>query len=58
MFLDSQKAFDTVSHKRLIHKLEKQVSGATEKALQWIREYLSNRIQFYVGRDRRVARCH
>ncbi len=44
IFLDCQKAFDTVPHKRLVHKLEMQ-AGVTGKVLHWIREYLSKRVQ-------------
>jgi hypothetical protein len=44
IFLDCQKAFDTVPHKRLLKKLEQQ-AGVKGKVLQWIREYLSNRKQ-------------
>ncbi len=44
IFLDCQKAFDTVPHQRLVRKLEMQ-TGVKGKVLHWIMEYLSNRRQ-------------
>lgn len=43
LFLDYQKAFDTVPHERLIRQVES--FGITDKALEWIRAFLSNRRQ-------------
>ena len=43
VFCDISKAFDRVWHAGLIHKLE--VAGVTEEALEWFRNYLSNRRQ-------------
>ena len=43
VFCDISKAFDRVWHAGLIHKLE--VAGVTEEALEWSRNYLSNRRQ-------------
>ena len=43
LFLDYQKAFDTVPHKRLIKQVES--FGITGKALEWIKSFLSDRRQ-------------
>ena len=43
LFLDYQKAFDTVPHRRLIQQVES--FGITDKALKWIIEFLSDRRQ-------------
>lgn len=43
IYLDYQKAFDTVSHEKLLYKLEKY--GIRDKVLNWIRAFLSNRTQ-------------
>ena len=43
IYLDFQKTFDTVPHKRLIRKLESY--GITGNLLGWIRNFLSNRKQ-------------
>lgn len=44
IFLDLAKAFDTVSHKLLIHKLEK--IGFRDNVLKLIKSYLENRPQY------------
>ena len=44
MLLDLSSAFDTIDHKTLIDLLESQF-GVTDKALDWIKSYLSNRKQ-------------
>lgn len=44
IFLDLAKAFDRVSHRKLLHKL-KQVLG-NECLLRWLDSYLTNRKQF------------
>jgi hypothetical protein len=43
IFLDFEKAFDKVSHRLLLHKLEKY--GITGKLLKWIKAFLTNRSQ-------------
>ena len=46
LFVDFQKAFDSVSHKVLLKKLA--ACGVTGNFLEYIQNYLSNRIQFTV----------
>ena len=46
IFLDFQKAFDTVPHKRLLTKL--RTHGVWPKLCDWIRDFLSERSQFVV----------
>jgi hypothetical protein len=41
VYLDYQKAFDTVPHRRLFHKL--QAYGVSGSVLQWISSFLSSR---------------
>src|SRR2546421_11023484 len=45
-YLDFAKAFDTVSHQKLLHKLEK--FGIQGSVLQWVKAFLSNRTQAVV----------
>ena len=43
LFLDLRKAFDVCSHEILLMKLEKL--GIKDKALEWFKSYLCNRVQ-------------
>ena len=43
IFLDCQKAFDTVPHKRLLNKIK--AFGINDNLLNWIKGYLTNRQQ-------------
>ena len=43
VYIDLAKAFDTVSHNKLLHKLQKY--GITGNILQWFSSYLNNRKQ-------------
>ena len=43
VYIDLAKAFDTVSHNKLLHKLHKY--GITGNILQWFSSYLDNRKQ-------------
>ena len=49
IYLDFAKAFDTVPHKRLIHKL--RAYGIRGKVLIWVKNFLSNRRQKVVLRN-------
>ena len=43
VYLDFQKAFDKVPHKRLLHK--KKLHGIMYNVLAWIEDWLTNRKQ-------------
>ena len=49
IFVDFSKAFDTIQHNILIHKLEHY--GVRERALELLINYLSNRKQYCCSRD-------
>ena len=55
VFLDLAKAFDTVSHKKLITKLESV--GIRGIALEVFASYLKNRLQFVKIKDT-ISNCH
>ena len=44
MYLDIAKAFDTINHSLLLHKLRVQFN-LSDHLCQWIKSYLSNRVQ-------------
>jgi hypothetical protein len=44
IFCDLRKAFDTVNHEILLHKMHKM--GIRGVELKWFKSYLSNRKQF------------
>ena len=49
IYLDFSKAFDTVPHQRLIHKLKS--AGIRNKCLMWINNFLSDRRQRVIMRN-------
>ncbi len=44
VFIDLKKAFDTIDHRVLINKLENY--GIRGVVLDWMKSYISNRLQF------------
>ena len=59
VFLDFSKAFDTVDHDILFHKLDHL--GIRGTALDWLRDYLTSRHQFVmydkISSDKKVVTC-
>ena len=56
VYLDFQNAFDKVSHRRLLTKLE--AYGVNGLVLRWIKAFLSNRKQRVSWSTLRVVYCH
>jgi len=55
IILDFSKAFDSVSHKKLIFKLQR--AGLNPKIISWIEAFLSNRQQFVFLDGSRSSPC-
>ncbi len=55
IYMDYQKAFDTVPHRRLLKKLEVYDIGS--KTINWISEYLTNRKQ-HVSINNSTSKWH
>lgn len=53
VLIDLKKAFNTINHKVLLHKLERY--GIRGIGLSWIRSYIENRKQFVIIGDYRSS---
>ena len=56
VFLDLSKAFDTLDHAILLHKLE--TYGIIGTAHKWLTDYLLNRKQFVQAKDSKSCLCN
>lgn len=56
LFLDFEKAFDKVPHKRLFLKLSRL--NLDPAVLNWIKNFLTNREQFVYANQASSSRCH
>ena len=56
IFIDLQKAFDTVNHHMLLKKMQHYRIRGT--ALNWFKSYLSNRKQFVSGSGHSFSLCN
>jgi len=56
IYLDLRKAFDTVNHSCLLHKL--QLHGVHNTELHWFEDYLFNRTQYVIYDDVISSRQH
>ena len=56
-FVDLKKAFDCVSHAKLIHKLYNN-SGIRDPLLSWITNYLKDRVQFVTANNKQSNVAH
>ena len=52
IYMDLQKAFDTVLHKCLLYKIE--YYGITSKLLKWIAGFLSDRRQCFALNGKKI----
>ena len=50
VFINIKKAFDSIPHKQLLFKLQR--AGLSGNLLEWIQNYLANRLQYTkIGRE-------
>ena len=50
VFINIKKAFDSIPHKQLLFKLQRP--GLSGNLLEWIQNYLANRLQYTkIGRE-------